>query len=99
MKGLIAKVLGYLILFGSVLLKAPQIYNIFITRTGHKISIYYLHLFLSLRINVVVEGLSPIALYIEVRQIIAYISSTFILSIIGNGPLVAGHYEYDVYCL
>mmetsp|Transcript_4008 Transcript_4008/g.5559 ORF Transcript_4008/g.5559 Transcript_4008/m.5559 type:complete len:214 (-) Transcript_4008:102-743(-) len=46
MKALIAKVLGYLILVGSVLLKAPQIYNIMISKSA--------------------EGLSAIALYIEV---------------------------------
>ena len=34
MNDLIAKALGYLILFGSILLKAPQIYNIFVTQTG-----------------------------------------------------------------
>jgi hypothetical protein len=38
MKHFIAKVFGYLILFGSVLLKAPQIYNIFVTQTGDEIS-------------------------------------------------------------
>eukprot|EP01036_Dinobryon_divergens_P025190 gene25190-33714_t len=38
MKDFIAKVFGYLILFGSVLLKAPQIYNIFATHTVEGLS-------------------------------------------------------------
>ena len=42
MKALIAKVLGYLILIGSVLLKAPQIYNIVASQNGDSIS-EYLH--------------------------------------------------------